>query len=66
MTYLHNLLEPLIRPLVDDPGTSYEVDPARLDPAEDVEHNRSNLIALTQRVFTAIVYSSDKYDDPQQ
>ncbi|KAK3870094.1 hypothetical protein Pcinc_024645 [Petrolisthes cinctipes] len=61
MTYLHNLLEPLIRPLVDDPGTSYEVDPARLDPAEDVEHNRSNLIALTQRVFTAIVYSSDKF-----
>lgn len=28
-SYLQNLLEPLIQPLLDDPSTSYEVDPAR-------------------------------------
>ncbi|XP_066962551.1 neurofibromin isoform X3 [Macrobrachium rosenbergii] len=60
-SYLHNLLEPLIRPLTDDCTHSYEVDPARLDPTEDVDANRRNLIALTQRVFGAIVSSSEKF-----
>jgi neurofibromin 1 len=59
--YLQCLLEPLIQPLLEEaPGTSFEVDPARLDPAEDIERNRYNLRALTQRVFDAIVSSSDK------
>ncbi|KAF2359602.1 Ras GTPase-activating protein [Trinorchestia longiramus] len=64
-SYLHNLLEPLIRPLVHpEPGTvpqSYEVDPARLDPHEDVVENRKNLVALTAKVFDAIVDSSDRF-----
>ncbi|XP_042235752.1 neurofibromin-like isoform X1 [Homarus americanus] len=60
-SYLHNLLEPLIRPLMEDCAYSYEVDPARLDPTEDVEENRRNLIALTQRVFGAIICSSDRF-----
>ncbi|XP_076037771.1 neurofibromin-like [Oratosquilla oratoria] len=60
-SYLHNLLEPLIRPLTEAKGVSYEVDPARLDPSEDVEDNRRNLLALTQKVFTAIVSSADKF-----
>jgi neurofibromin 1 len=34
------------------------VDPARLEPNEDIEVNRKNLIALTQKVFDAIVNSS--------
>ncbi|KAK7086666.1 Neurofibromin 1 [Halocaridina rubra] len=60
-SYLHNLLEPLIRPLTDDCTHSYEVDPARLDPTEDVDANRRNLIALTQRVFGAIISSAEKF-----
>jgi neurofibromin 1 len=33
-----------------------------LDPSEDIEENRRNLVALTQKVFDAIVSSADKYD----
>ena len=33
-----------------------------MDPTEDIEENRRNLIALTQKVFSAIVSSADKYD----
>ena len=54
-------MEPLIRPLLDEPHTSFEVDPARLEPSEDIEANRRSLIALTQRVFDAITNSADKF-----
>lgn len=63
-SYLKALLEPLIKPLVADQPTnnlSYEVDPARLEEGEDVETNRRNLLALTQRVFNAIIMSSDSF-----
>ncbi|XP_072402893.1 neurofibromin isoform X3 [Diabrotica undecimpunctata] len=60
-SYLQSLLEPFIGPLLDDPCCSFEVDPARLEPNEDIEENRQNLIALTQRVFNAIVNSIDKF-----
>ncbi|CAB3359077.1 Hypothetical predicted protein [Cloeon dipterum] len=60
-SYLQCLLEPLIQPLLDEPGTSFEIDPARLDPTEDIEKNRYNLRTLTQRVFDAIVSSADKF-----
>lgn len=33
----------------------------RLDPSDDIELNRKNLIALTQKVFDAIVSSADKF-----
>ncbi|XP_055375510.1 neurofibromin [Condylostylus longicornis] len=59
--YLQQLLEPLIRPLLDDTTTCFEVDPARLEPNDDIEQNRKNLIALTQRTFDAIVNSADKF-----
>lgn len=59
-SYLQSLLEPLIKPLLDDPLTSFEVDSARIDSHEDIEQNGRNLIALTQRVFDAIVSSADK------
>lgn len=45
---------------MDDVTHSYEVDTGRLDPSENVEENRRNLIALTQKVFGAIICSSDK------
>uniref|UniRef100_A0A182Q4E2 Ras-GAP domain-containing protein n=1 Tax=Anopheles farauti TaxID=69004 RepID=A0A182Q4E2_9DIPT len=60
-SYLQGLLEPLIRPLLDEPTSSFEVDPARLEPSEDIEVNRKNLIALTQKVFDAIVNSADRF-----
>ncbi|KFB53342.1 AGAP003140-PA-like protein [Anopheles sinensis] len=60
-SYLQGLLEPLIRPLLDEPTNSFEVDPARLESSEDIEVNRKNLIALTQKVFDAIVNSADRF-----
>lgn len=60
-SYLQNLLEPLIRPLLNDPTTGFEVDSARIDANEDIEQNGRNLIALTQTVFNAIISSSDKF-----
>lgn len=60
-SYLQSLLEPLIRPLLDNPSCSFEVDPARLELNEDIEQNRQNLIMLTQRVFDAIVNSADQF-----
>jgi neurofibromin 1 len=63
-SYLKALLEPLIKPLVtEQPANilSYEVDSARLEEGEEVESNRRNLLALTQRVFNAIILSSDSF-----
>ncbi|XP_033220846.1 neurofibromin isoform X1 [Belonocnema kinseyi] len=60
-SYLQNLLEPLIRPLLNDPVTGFEVDSARIDANEDIEQNGRNLIALTQKVFDAIVSSADRF-----
>ncbi|XP_065570505.1 neurofibromin-like isoform X3 [Artemia franciscana] len=61
-SYLHNLLEPLIRPLLDgsEPAV-FEVDPARLVAADNIEENRDNLSALATKVFNSIVLSSDKF-----
>lgn len=61
-SYLKSLLEPLIKPLIVDQMNSnlgYEVDTARLEENEDVESNRRNLLALTQRVFNGIILSAD-------
>ncbi|KAK4871818.1 hypothetical protein RN001_015942 [Aquatica leii] len=60
-SYLQTLLEPLIKPLLEDPNCSFEVDPARIELNEDIEENRQNLIALTQKVFDAIVNSADTF-----
>ncbi|XP_050557964.1 neurofibromin isoform X9 [Spodoptera frugiperda] len=63
--YLQNLLEPLITALLDQADErgdiSFEVDPARLDPNQDIEMNRSNLIDLTKEVFDRIVGSAEKF-----
>ncbi|CAN7985404.1 unnamed protein product [Ixodes hexagonus] len=66
-SYLHTLLEPLVQPLLSETATgsapppSYEVDPARVEEAEDVEENRRNLLQLTQRVFNAVISSADRF-----
>ncbi|RVE54409.1 hypothetical protein evm_000894 [Chilo suppressalis] len=63
--YLQSLLEPLITALLDQfegqTELSFEVDPARLDPNQDIELNRSNLTDLTKEVFDRIVNSADKF-----
>ncbi|CAH2101890.1 unnamed protein product [Euphydryas editha] len=63
--YLQNLLEPLITALLDqaelNPNLSFEVDPARLDPTQDIEINRNNLRDLTREVFEGIISSADKF-----
>ncbi|XP_061727749.1 neurofibromin [Cydia pomonella] len=62
--YLVSLLEPLVTALLeqaDQPDLSFEVDPARLDPSQDIEVNRSNLIDLTKEVFNRIINSADKF-----
>ncbi|KAK0170129.1 hypothetical protein PV328_010729 [Microctonus aethiopoides] len=60
-SYLQSLLEPLITPLLDDPSTNFEVDSARIDANENIEQNGKNLIALTQKVFDAIVSSAHRF-----
>ncbi|XP_077511291.1 neurofibromin 1 isoform X3 [Amblyomma americanum] len=60
-SYLHSLLEPLVQPLLTPEGPSYEVDPARVDEHEDVEENRRALLQLTQKVFNAVISSSDRF-----
>ncbi|XP_040072137.1 neurofibromin [Ixodes scapularis] len=66
-SYLHTLLEPLVQPLLSEascgaaPPPGYEVDPARVEEAEDVEENRRNLLQLTQRVFNAVISSADRF-----
>jgi len=59
-SYLQGLLEPLIRPLLSETNVSFEVDPARLDTNDNIEHNRAQLVALTQKVFEAIVSSAER------
>lgn len=59
-SYLEGLLRPLILPLLDKQLT-YEVDPSRLDKPEELEPNRKNLIALTEKVFEAICNSADRF-----
>ncbi|CAG0920975.1 unnamed protein product [Notodromas monacha] len=59
--YLFNLLKPLIRPLIDMPNVSYEIDPARLGPNESLETNYENLLTLTQKVFDAITSTAEQF-----
>lgn len=47
-------------PLLDQ-NVNYEVDPSRLIIKDELEPNRKNLIALTEKVFEVIVNSADKF-----
>lgn len=60
------LLEPLIQDLMDtatteSTATTFEVDPMRIEPSENLEQNRRNLINITQNVFDAIISSADRF-----
>ncbi|XP_044015830.1 neurofibromin isoform X2 [Aphidius gifuensis] len=63
-SYLQNLLEPLILPLIDSNNhvkLNFEIDTSRIDNNDSIIINGKNLIALTQKVFDAIVSSADKF-----
>ena len=45
---------------MNEPNKRYEVDPSRLESAETVDDNRSNLMELTQKVFNGIISSSER------
>uniref|UniRef100_A0A8C1XIR4 Neurofibromin n=1 Tax=Cyprinus carpio TaxID=7962 RepID=A0A8C1XIR4_CYPCA len=62
--YLQKLLEPLLRGIITTPEwqqISFEVDPTRLEPAENLEENQKNLLQITDRFFLAIINSSNEF-----
>ncbi|CAL1527010.1 unnamed protein product, partial [Lymnaea stagnalis] len=63
--YLRELLNPLLLSMFEversDHPVSYEVDPARLEPVENIEENKQNLLNITQKVFNAIVGSAPQF-----
>ncbi|KAK7488237.1 hypothetical protein BaRGS_00020544 [Batillaria attramentaria] len=62
--YLCDLLSPLIQEMFQlekESQVSYEIDPTRLEPGENLEDNKRNLLEMTQKVFTAIVESAPKF-----
>lgn len=59
-TYLVELLRPLIIPMLDK-QVNYEVDPSRLINKDELETNRTTLLAFTERVFNAIINSADQF-----
>ncbi|XP_053502364.1 neurofibromin isoform X4 [Ictalurus furcatus] len=62
--YLQKLLEPLMRGVITSPEwqhISFEVDPTRLEPTENLEENQRNLLQITDRFFLAIINSSSEF-----
>ncbi|CAL8344392.1 unnamed protein product, partial [Arctogadus glacialis] len=60
--YLQKLLEPLLKGVLTTPEhISFEVDPTRLDPGENLEENQGNLLQITERFFQAIIGSSNEF-----
>ncbi|KAK0135823.1 Neurofibromin [Merluccius polli] len=60
--YLQKLLEPLLKGVITTPEhISFEVDPTRLDPGENLEDNQRNLLQITERFFQAIIGSSSEF-----
>ncbi|KAG7321854.1 hypothetical protein KOW79_014712 [Hemibagrus wyckioides] len=62
--YLQKLLEPLMRGVITSPEwqhISFEVDPTRLEPPENLEENQRNLLQITDRFFLAIINSSSEF-----
>eukprot|EP00054_Salpingoeca_dolichothecata_P028574 m.218407 g.218407 ORF g.218407 m.218407 type:complete len:2785 (-) comp26259_c1_seq1:68-8422(-) len=58
--YLRGTLEPIISHMMDAPDVSYEVDPAKLGPEENLEENQKRLQALASQFFEAILNSLGK------
>ncbi|EFX67791.1 hypothetical protein DAPPUDRAFT_261045 [Daphnia pulex] len=51
-SYLHNLLQPLLKPLLENPSMSFEVDPARIDTKDYINENRNNVVTFQQNFAT--------------
>ncbi|XP_071499783.1 neurofibromin-like [Diadema antillarum] len=62
--YLKQRLSPLVQDMMLGTGQDharYEVDSARLEPHEDLERNRENLMQLAKKFFYSIVTSVDQF-----
>ncbi|KAI7885566.1 hypothetical protein K492DRAFT_234094, partial [Lichtheimia hyalospora FSU 10163] len=60
--YIQEILYPVFRALNNEelpPNTSFELNPSRLKPDEDIEANRENVAKLTDKLLTAICESAD-------
>ncbi|PAA68954.1 hypothetical protein BOX15_Mlig013644g1 [Macrostomum lignano] len=63
--YLSSVLLPELTRIINLPRqVSYEVDPSRIDPRENLEENQRNLTDITERVYGCILNSFD--DFPKQ
>ena len=62
-SYLINVFQPLLMNLfaMENIQKSYEIDPTRIEPTEDVEENRKNLRQLTQLVLNAIINTTNLF-----
>ncbi|XP_071946540.1 neurofibromin-like [Antedon mediterranea] len=60
--YLHTILEPLIMD-IQTPGMppSFEVDPTRLEPGENLQSNQRNLLYVAKKFFDTIISSADRF-----
>lgn len=54
-------MDPLVQRLIDDPEKTYEIDPSRIEPGENISTNLNDLIDLTQYVFDSILNSGDRF-----
>ncbi|TPX48503.1 hypothetical protein SeLEV6574_g01999 [Synchytrium endobioticum] len=60
--YLHLTLEPVLKELMSrHPPPSFEVDPNRLAPNDDLNRNLKNLISVSQAFLNAILSSGYKF-----
>lgn len=59
--YLRSLLEPLIRDAMSNDAIRYEVDPARIEPGDDIEENGRNLLQFTKTVLDSVVGSIEQF-----
>ncbi|XP_077167981.1 neurofibromin isoform X2 [Paroedura picta] len=63
-TYLQKLLEPLLTTIItasEWERVSFEVDPTRLESAENLEDNQRSLLRMTEKFFHAIINSSAEF-----
>ncbi|KAL0094126.1 hypothetical protein F4703DRAFT_1816773 [Phycomyces blakesleeanus] len=60
--YVQSVLQPVFHVLLDTPREerSFELDPSKVGPGEDVYRNRENVISVTQLFLNAICASSNE------
>lgn len=59
--YLRRMLEPHIKPLVDN--ISYEIDTTRLEEDGNIDENQKNLLKLTRQILESILSSANEFPE---